>query len=86
MFSMRVGLGPGQAERSHQLLQVSSQGRPIGEYRFTKSGFQTISWRMPSGIQNAKDIEIEVNPEFRAAPGTDALGVMVCACGFLDER
>ena len=86
MFSMRVGLGPGQAERLHQLLQVSSEGQTIGEYRFTKSGFQTISWRMPSGIQNAKDFEIDVSPEFRQAPGTDALGVMVCGCGFLDER
>ena len=39
-----------------------------------------------SRIQNAKDIEIDVSPEFRAAPGTDALGAMVCACGFLDAR
>ena len=84
--AMRVGLGPGQAERLHQLVKVSSEGQTIGEYRFTKSGFQTISWRMPSGIQNAKDFEIDVGPEFRQAPGTDALGVMVCACGFLEER
>jgi hypothetical protein len=81
-FSMQVNLESGQAESLHQVIRISSGGEAIGEHRFEKSGMQTLSWRVSSHVESAKDFEITVDPAFYL-PNSDALGVMVCECGFL---
>jgi hypothetical protein len=81
-FSMRVNLEPGQAESLHQVLRVSAGGQTIGEHRFEKSGLQTLTWRASSLVESVKDFEITVDPAFYL-PNSDALGVMICECGFL---
>ena len=83
-FSMRVNLEPGQAESLHQVLRVSSGGQMIGEHRFEKSGMQTLIWRVSSPAESVKDIEITVDPAFYL-PNSDALGVMICECGFVQH-
>ena len=81
-FSMRVNLEPGQAGSLHQLIRVSSGGQTIGEHRFVKSGLQTLSWPVSSRTESVKDFEIAMDPAFNL-PNSDALGVNICACGFL---
>ena len=81
-FSMRVNLMPGQAEKLHQLLRVSSGSQTIGEHRFTKSGVQTLKWPVSSGAESVKDFEISVDPAFHLL-NYDGLGVIICECGFL---
>lgn len=85
ILSIRAGLAPGQAERLHELLQISSPVQMIGDYRFTKSGFQTMSWKVSSPVESIQDFEITVSPEFRASEHTDALGIRICAVGFVDQ-
>jgi hypothetical protein len=81
-FSMGVNLMPGQAEKLHQLLRVASGSQTIGVHRFIKGGMQTLTWPVSSGAESVKDFEISVDPAFYL-PNSDALGVIVCECGFL---
>ena len=81
-FILRVNLGPGQAESLHQVLRVASDGQTLGEYRFTKSGFQTLSWPVSSGAESVKTFDITLDPAF-VAPDRSRLGVVIYACGFL---
>ncbi|MGI8746066.1 MAG: hypothetical protein ACR2NN_26490 [Bryobacteraceae bacterium] len=68
-LALRVNPRPGQ------IVRVSSAGEVIGEYRFTKSGVQTVSSPVSSLQEAVKEFEIAADPP----------GIPICACGFVNH-
>jgi hypothetical protein len=85
-FAMEVILAPGQGERLHQILRVSSQTQSIGEYQFTTSASRRLTWPVSSRVDSVNDFEIKLDPPFQPDAHSSPLGVMICACGFLPRQ
>ncbi|MBZ5609937.1 MAG: hypothetical protein LAP38_16880 [Acidobacteriia bacterium] len=85
LFAVDVYLLPNQGENLHQVMRVSSQGRTIVEYRFTKSGFQKFTWPVSSDAEAVKDFEITFDPPFFPTRDSEPLGALIRSIGFLPQ-